>query len=183
MKKITSHERTQNLTLCALLTAMMLIIGYIESMIPFNFGIPGIKLGLSNSVLIFAIYMLSFPTAFLLMAVKVLLSAVMFGGGLFSPMTLFAFSGGAFSVCMMALFARDRDFHPVVISMLGGFCHNTAQVTVYMLLNRGSNLFLYMGVLMLVGMVTGGLTGIIADRVMRHLKVANLQENKDSSMG
>ena len=167
---VSLHRKTQRLTLCALLTAMMLILGYVESLIPFNFGIPGIKLGLSNSVLIFAVYMLTVPTAFLLMIVKVLLSALLFGGGLLSPTTLFAFAGGTLSVMAMGLLSRDREIWPIVTSMAGGVCHSAAQVLVYMLLNPGSNLLLYMGVLMLVGMGTGALTGVIGELVMHHMR-------------
>ncbi len=165
-----TRKKTQRLTLCALLTAMMLILGYVESLIPFNFGIPGIKLGLSNSVLIFAVYMLSLPTAFLLMLVKVLLSALLFGGGFLSPSTVFALAGGCLSVLVMGLLHFDKGLWPIVVSMAGGVSHGAAQVAVYMFMNPGSNLFLYMGVLMLVGMGTGAVTGFIGDRVMRHMK-------------
>ena len=168
------YGKTRRLTFGALLTALMLILGYVESLIPFSFGVPGIKLGLSNSVLIFAVYMLSFHEAFGLMAAKVLLSALLFGGGLFSPSTLFALAGGTCSVLAMGLLKRDRDVWPVTASMAGGVCHGAAQVGIYTLLNPGTNLLLYMGVLMLTGMLTGALTGLIATRVMRHMRTLRI---------
>ena len=68
MSKRSNHAGVYSISLCALLLSMMLIVGYVESMIPLNVGIPGIKLGMSNSVLIFAVYMLDIPTAFMLMS-------------------------------------------------------------------------------------------------------------------
>ncbi|MBR4500768.1 MAG: Gx transporter family protein [Clostridia bacterium] len=170
-KPMTGREKTVRLTLCGLLTAIMLILGFVESLIPFSFGVPGIKLGLSNSVLIFAVYMLDIPAAFLLMTVKVTLSAMMFGAGLFSMPMWFALAGGTVSTALMALLSRDRDLVPTVVSMAGGVGHNVGQVIVCMLTVTGVNMMFYMGILMLVGMLTGGLTGLIAERVLRHMKV------------
>ena len=164
-------EKTRRVTLCGLLTAIMLILGYVESLIPFSFGVPGIKLGLSNSVLIFSVYMLNVPTAFLLMIVKVTLSAVMFGAGLFSMPMWFALAGGTLSLALMALLSRDRDLVPAVVSMAGGVGHNVGQVVMCMLTVTRVNMLFYMGVLMFVGMLTGGLTGMIADRVLRNMRV------------
>ncbi len=170
-RPMTQSERTRRVTLCGLLTAIMLILGFVESLIPFNFGVPGIKLGLSNSVLIFSVYMLDVPVTFLLMAVKVTLSAMMFGAGLFSMPMWFALAGGALSTAAMALLSRDRDLEVPVVSMAGGVGHNVGQVIMCMLTVTRVNMLFYMGVLMFVGMLTGGLTGIIADRVLRHMKV------------
>ena len=63
------RNAAQRIALCGLLTALMLVLGLVENQIPLNASIPGIKLGLSNGVLIFAIYMLDIPTAFGLMVV------------------------------------------------------------------------------------------------------------------
>ena len=76
---------------CGLLTAMMLVLGFIESLLPVAAGVPGIKLGLSNGVLLFALYMMDAPTAFVLMLLKVLLSGLLFGG--VSAM-MYAMAGG-----------------------------------------------------------------------------------------
>ncbi len=170
-RPMNPRQRTERLTLLGLLTAIMLILGFVESLIPFNFGVPGIKLGLSNSVLIFAVYMLDIPAAFILMTVKVTLSAMMFGAGLFSMPMWFALSGGLLSTALMALLSRDRDLLPEVVSMAGGVGHNVGQVIMCILTVTRVNMLFYMGILMLVGMVTGGLTGVIADRVLRHMKV------------
>ncbi len=167
-KSVIAGSKTERITLCGLLTAVMLILGFVESLIPFNFGVPGIKLGLSNGVLIFAVYMLGFGTALILMAVKVFFSALLFGS-LSMPMW-FAFAGGLVSVLVMGLLSLDRDLSPVVVSMAGGLSHNVGQVCMCMLLVTRTNMLFYMGVLMLVGMLTGALTGLIADRVMMHMR-------------
>ena len=71
---------TKQLALCSVLLTLMLVLGWVESLFPPLMGVPGIKLGLSNGVLIFAVYMLSLPTAWVLMLLKVVLSALFLGG-------------------------------------------------------------------------------------------------------
>lgn len=99
-KKQTLRERTQWVALCGLLVALMLVLGFVESLMPVAAGMPGIKLGLSNGVLIFAVYMLNLPTAFVLMVLKVLLSGLLFGG---VNAMMYAFAGGLVSMVFMAL--------------------------------------------------------------------------------
>ena len=71
---------TKQLPLCSVLLTLMLVLSWVESLFPPLLGVPGIKLGLSNGVLIFAVYMLSLPTAWVLMLLKVVLSSLFLGG-------------------------------------------------------------------------------------------------------
>ena len=166
--KNSRQSSTQRLALSALLTALMLVLGYVESLVPT--GVPGIKLGLSNSVLLFAIYTLGIPAAFLLMAVKVLLSGFLFSG---VNAMLYAFAGGLLSMLTMSILFALKDFHIVTIAMAGAVMHNVGQAALAMLMLGTDKLIYYMAVLMLVGLVTGFLTGnaakILLRRIPKHL--------------
>ena len=152
---------------CGLRFAMMLVLGFVESRIPINAGIPGIKLGLSNGVLIFAVYMLDIPTAWMLMVLKVTLSGLLFGG--FNTI-MYALAGGVLSMICMSLLSRVKGMHPITVSMAGGVMHNVGQVALAMIILQTPQLLYYMAVLMLVGLACGALTGIVASSVMKHLK-------------
>ena len=167
MKKYSSRERTRRVALCGLLIAMMLVLGYVESLIPVNTAVPGIKLGLSNGVLIFAVYMLDLPTAWILMVLKVMLSGLLFGG--FNTI-MYAMAGGVLSMLVMTLLSRVKGMHPITVSMAGGVAHNVGQVALAMIILQTPQLLYYMAVLMLVGLACGALTGIVASSVMKHLK-------------
>ena len=162
-----ARKRAWRVALCGILLGLMLVLGFVESMIPVAAGVPGIKLGLSNGVLIFAIYMLNIPTAFLLMALKVVLASMMYAGFGALPYSL---AGGMLSLVAMALLSRIKGMHPVTVSMLGGVMHNVGQVGMAMLILRTPRLMYYMAILMLVGLATGALTGICAHQVMKHWK-------------
>lgn len=157
-------EKTRRLAVSALLLAVMLILGYIESLIPSG-AVPGIKLGLSNSVLILAIIWLGIPNAFVLMAGKVLLSGLLFGG--VSAM-MFSFAGGLVSMIVMTALYKLK-FGTVAVAMAGAVFHNVGQVGLAMIMLETDRLIYYMAILMFVGLVTGFVTGSVAKILDRRL--------------
>lgn len=159
----------QKIALCGLLTAMMLVLGFIESLLPVAAGVPGIKLGLSNGVLLFALYMMDAPTAFVLMLLKVLLSGLLFGG--VSAM-MYALAGGVVSMLGMILLKKLR-FNLVTVSMAGAVLHNLAQVLLAMIILNTDKLIYYMAVLLLVGLACGAATGVAAKATIGHMKKIN----------
>ncbi len=159
---------TRRVAICGLLLSMMLILGWVEHLIPLNAGIPGIKLGLSNSVLIFAVYMLDVPTSYVLMVLKVVLSCAFLG----TPATvmMYGMAGGVLSLTGMVLLSRVKGIHPVTVSMVGGVLHNVGQVGLAIIILNTPMLLYHMAVLMLVGLACGALTGVSANMVMRHMR-------------
>ena len=157
-------NKTRKLALSALFVSIMLILGYIESMI--GIGYPGIKLGLSNSVLLLAIYWLGVPTAFMLMAAKVLLSGLMFAG--VSAM-MYSFAGGILSMLSMALISKIKGVSPVSVGAVGGAMHNVGQVGLAILIVKTTGLLTYMAILMVIGIVMGVITGLLTVMLMKRL--------------
>ena len=158
---------TKQLALCSVLLTLMLVLGWVESLFPPLMGVPGIKLGLSNGVLIFAVYMLSLPTAWVLMLLKVVLSSLFLGGVAALP---YALAGGVLSLASMCLLSRMKWMHPVTVSIVGGVMHNIGLIVMAMILLHTSQLAYYMAVLMLSGILFGALTGVSATLVMKHMK-------------
>ena len=54
--------KTKRITVMAMCVALAMILSYVESMIP-SPGIPGVKLGLANIVVVFALYKLGWKEA------------------------------------------------------------------------------------------------------------------------
>ena len=160
----------QTIAQCGLLTAMMLVLGFIESLLPVAAGVPGIKLGLSNGVLLFALYMMDAPTAFILMLLKVILSGLLFGG--VSAM-MYAMAGGICSMLGMILLKKLK-FNLITVSMVGAVLHNLGQVLLAMIILETDQLIYYMAVLLLVGLACGAVTGVAAKATIGHMKKLKL---------
>ena len=158
---------TKALTTCALLAALALIVSYIEFLLPLNLGVPGIKLGLANIVVVIALYCLGPRYALIINVVRIALAALLFGS-LFSG--LYALAGGLVSLAVMMLLKKTGRFSITAVSMAGGAFHNLAQLCVAALVASTTDLFLYLPVLFIAGIATGIFNGIVSNLVLRKLR-------------
>ena len=148
-------------------TALALIFSYVETLIPINFGIPGVKLGLANLIIVVALYKLPLQEVYLLSIVRILLSGFIFGN-YFS--ILYSLAGGLLSLSVMALLKRRNSFSVMGISVAGGVFHNVVQMTVAMLVVETFSVAYYFPVLMIAGLVTGLLIGVLSNEMLKRLK-------------
>lgn len=70
---------TRRAAYCAMLTALAMIFGYVETLIPFGFGIQGVKLGLANIVIVLALYILPAYQALVIQLMRIVLVSFLFG--------------------------------------------------------------------------------------------------------
>ena len=119
--------KTKSIARFSLLCAMALVLGYFERFIPVAPGIPGVKLGLANTVLLYAVYLMGAKSAMLLMLAKVVLSGFLFAG--LSGM-LYSLAGGLLSLCVMLLLSRLKDVGIIGVSVGGAVSHNIGQIAV-----------------------------------------------------
>lgn len=147
-------------------TALALIFSYVESLIPIQLGIPGVKLGLANLVIVIALYKMRLFEVFLLSIVRILLSGLIFGN-YFS--ILYSLAGGLLSLAVMALLKRMGGFSVIGISAAGGVFHNVGQLLMAMAVVETFSVIYYVPVLLVAGVVTGVLIGITADEMRKRL--------------
>lgn len=147
-------------------TALALILSYVESLIPISFGIPGIKLGLANLLIVVFLYKRNWKEAFLLSVVRILLAGFMFSN-LFS--ILYSLAGGSLSLFVMAILKKQRSFSVVGVSVAGGITHNMGQLLVAMMVVETYRVGYYFPVLLIAGVLTGLVIGIVANEVLKRL--------------
>jgi len=148
--------------------AMALILSYVESLIPFYFGIPGVKLGLTNLVIVIFLYLYGFKQAMVLSCSRVLLAGFMFGN-LYS--ILYSLAGGILSLIMMCLIKKTGKFSIAGVSICGGIFHNVGQIIVAMIVVENMSIMYYMPILLISGVITGCLIGVASSEVMKRLPV------------
>ncbi|HHT88703.1 MAG TPA: Gx transporter family protein [Clostridiales bacterium] len=158
--------KSKKIALYGLFIALAFIFSYIESLIPIPFPVPGIKLGLANLVVVVAMYGIGMKESFVLSMVRILLVGFTFR----DPSTLlFSFAGGIFSWLMMAVFKKLRLFSMVGVSIIGGIAHNIGQIIVAVIYVSNTGIIYYLPFLMISGLVSGTLIGILAALVLKRL--------------
>ena len=149
-----------------LLTALGLIIGYIEFLIPIPLGIPGVKPGFANIVIVWALYSLGPWEALMINGMRIFLSGFLFGN--FS-MILYSLAGAAVSFLCMCLAKKSGLFSTTGGSMIGGVMHNVGQLLVAMAVLETVSLVYYGPVLLTAGVITGFLIGIVTGGVEKRI--------------
>ena len=171
------------------LLALALILSYVESLIPFSFGVPGIKLGLPNLIVLLLLYgrneeqtadgesasrtgFVNFLTkgereSLLVNALRIVLSGFLFSN-LYA--ILYALAGAAFSFLAMIIGRRSKRFSVVGVSVLGGVFHNVGQLLVAMAVVETLAVAYYVPFLIVAGTVTGALLGVAGMEILPYLR-------------
>lgn len=154
--------------LMGVLTALALVAGYLEVLVPLPVSVPGVKLGLGNAVVLFALVRLGARPAGLLMLAKVLCSTLLFAN---PQMLAFSLAGGALSWAVMALAHRSGLFSVVAVSVLGGIAHNAGQLVAVAVLLSVQVALVNVPVLAIAGAVSGAVIGIVVSSVLRRVRI------------
>lgn len=153
-------------------TALALIFSYIETLIPIQFGVPGIKLGLANLIIVIVLYKTDWQEALLLSVVRIVLAGFIFGN-LFS--IVYSLAGGILSLAVMTLLKKSDRFSVTGISMAGGVCHNIGQLAATMIIVETYQVGYYLPVLLIAGLITGAVIGAVAGEVLKRIRNLSFQ--------
>ena len=148
-----------------LITALALVLSYAESLLP-PIGVPGVKLGLPNLAVVFALYRLGWKDACVISLVRVALAALLFGNG---AALAYSAVGALFSLAVMGLLKKTGKFSPVGVSVAGGVAHNAGQLLVAMALLETSRLAWYLPVLWVSGVAAGVAIGVVSGELVKRV--------------
>jgi heptaprenyl diphosphate synthase len=160
------QKRIGKLPVLALLTACAIIMGYVEAVLPLDIGIPGVKPGLCNIVILAALILFSWKEALLVSVVRILAVGFMFGN-LFS--ISYSMAGTICAILIMTVLLNTGRFGLLGISASGGAMHGMGQMIVAKAVLPALPFAGYASVLILSGIVTGALVGLISYEILRRI--------------
>lgn len=150
-----------------MMIALAMILSYVESMIPLSFAVPGIKMGLPNIVIVFALYRLDAGSAVGISLLRVVLISILFGNG---ASLIYAASGAVLSLMVMVLLKHFNRYRMITVSVCGAVAHNIGQILAAVVVLGTDKIFYYLPVLMVSGVITGALIGAVAALVLKKIK-------------
>lgn len=157
---------THKLVLIGVLTASAIVIAILESFIP-SIGIPGIKLGLANIVILLTIYELGVMEAAFINILRVVIVAVV-RGTLLSMGFFMSLTGAFLSFAIMVLFALTiKKFSVIGVSVIGAIFHVVGQIIVAMIYLDSAYILFYLPIIALSAIITGLLVGIVTQAIIR----------------
>ena len=151
----------------ALLIALAMVLSWLESLVPIATAIPGMKLGLTNLVVIFALYKMRMTDAAAVSLIRVLLVSITFGN---AYAFAYSFAGAVLSLLIMIALKKTGKFSTIGVSIAGGVGHNLGQVIVASLVLETEKIFFYLPVLMVSGIAAGICIGVLGGILTERLK-------------
>ena len=148
------------------MSSLALIFSYVEAIIPFNAGIPGVKLGIANIVTVLALYKLSIKHAAIVSFIRIMVAGFLFSG-LFGA--IYSLAGAIVSLIGMIFLKKTGKFSIAGVSMAGGVLHNLGQLLVASFLIKDLRIFFYFPILLFSGLASGIAIGIAVTLIMRVL--------------
>lgn len=158
----------KNLARYALLTALAMVLSWLESLLVFPGLLPGMKVGLANIVVVFALYRMGLREAAVLSLARVLLVSFTFGNAYSFAYSL---AGAALSLTVMAGLKKWDRFSLLGVSVAGGVCHNLGQLAVAMAVLGTVRLGWYLPVLLVSGTAAGAVIGIAGGLAAERVKL------------
>ena len=144
-----------------------MVLSWLENLIPLSVTVPGVKLGLTNLVVLFALYRMSTTDAITISLIRVLLVSITFGNAFAFA---YSFAGAVLSFLIMWSLKKSERFSSVGVSVAGGVGHNFGQIIVAAIVLENSGIFFYLPTLMLSGTIAGVCIGVVGGIIVRRIK-------------
>lgn len=155
------------IALLGVIASFAAILSYIEAIIAFDIWIPGVKLGLANLAIVIVLYWYGVREALFVNIVRIVIVGLLFGNA-FSIM--FSLAGALISLIAMAIAKNTNLFTVIGISVSGGVFHNVGQIMVASLVVKSYSIIYYIPVLIIAGIITGTIIGIVAWKLLERFK-------------
>ena len=159
------NRKTKQMASFALLVAVSVVLSFVETLVPSP--APGIKLGLANIGVMFALLAMGPIEAVALSLLRVFLVSLTFGNA-FS--LLYSLSGAVLSLAGMLLLRKAGKFSPVGISVAGGVLHNVGQIAAAVVIAETPGLVFYLPLLLVSGVAAGVVVGAAAAVLAKRVK-------------
>lgn len=166
-------HKVKQISLCALLISLALVLSYVERFFPLQviIPLPGLKLGLANAVTLVSLYLFRRRYAFLILTARCVLGSL-FGGSITS--LLFSLCGGILALSVMAAAKELKVFSIYGVSVLGAAAHNIGQIAVSMALMRSVYVAGYLPYLLAISVITGLLIALVCAGLLRAFPLASV---------
>ena len=161
-------KNTKKIAILSMTVAVAMVLSFIESQIPPLVAIPGVKIGLANIAIVFALYKFGVKEAVIVSLIRLFLISLLFGN---LASMLYGLGGAILSLTAMILLKKLTPLSAVGVSVAGGVCHNIGQIIVASLIMETNIILYYLPFLLLSGTVAGIAIGFASALLVERIKL------------
>ena len=153
--RLEARNSIRRLTTLALIVSFAMVLAFVEARLP-EFA-PGVKIGLANIAIIFALYKMGAKEAIIVSFVRIVLVSMLFGH---IPKFFFSLAGAVLSLAIMILLKKLTRAPEMVVSIAGGVMHNVGQIITAIVVLSSFAVAYYLPLLLLSGSIAGVVVGV-----------------------
>lgn len=146
--------------------ALAFIFSYLDTLIPINIGIPGVKPGFANIVVLSALYLYDKKDALIISVIRIVLAGAVFSG---TYAMLYSLAGGLLSYLAMIIAVRVKKLSVIGVSVIGAIFHNLGQIIVAALVTETYRIAYYFPILIVSAVITGVLIGTLSGIIIKRI--------------
>lgn len=161
------NKKVKKFTIISVFIALALVLSYVDSLIHISVAVPGIKLGIANIAIIYALYKIGVKEAILISLLRIILSSILFGNVVSMAYSL---AGAALSLSLMILLKKIFNFSIITVSIVGAIMHNIGQIIMAIILLSAAEIIYHLPVLLVTGTISGIGVGILSALVLKYTK-------------
>ena len=158
--------KTKKVAFIGMSIALAMILSFVESQIPLNAAIPGIKVGLPNLVMVFLLYRVGCKETIVVSIIRIILISLLFGNIQYFT---FSVAGAVLSLVGMILLKKTNWFSCIAVSVTGGILHNVGQIIAACFWTQTAQIAYYLPVLLISGTIAGTVIGIVSGLLIKRL--------------
>ena len=148
-------------------SALSIVMGYLEQMIPLPIAFPGVKIGLSNICVLVTLYMWGWKSSLAISVIKSLVCGILFWG---VSGAMYGIAGAMLSFLVMALLVKYDLLGLIGVSIAGAVFHNLGQLIMLYVMSGSFSFIYYMAVLGISGVIMGTITGVLCSVVLKRIR-------------
>lgn len=160
------NDKTKKIAVYGVMAALAMIFSYVEMQLPVFIAVPGVKLGITNIVVLVSLYKMGEKGALFINAVRIISVSLLFGTAMSFA---FSFTGGMLSTIVMILLKKTNRFSTVGVSVAGAVTHNIGQILAAVVFLNTTAIVWYLPVLWLSGIISGLIIGIVGAMVEKRV--------------
>ena len=158
--------KTKKVAFIGMSIALAMILSFVESQIPLNAAVPGIKVGLPNLVMVFLLYRVGWKETIAVSIIRIILISLLFGNIQYFT---FSVAGAVLSLTGMILLKKTNWFSCIAVSVTGGILHNVGQIIAACFWTQTAQIAYYLPVLLISGTIAGVVIGIVSGLLIKRL--------------
>lgn len=169
----------KTVSLLSLFLALAVLLNFVEHLIPTIITIPGVKLGLANTMGLIVLYFFGRKNFAMIGFFRVLLVSLLFSG-LFSSAFFLSLSGWLLSTIVCILLSYVKHLSIYSLSVASAITHGIGQIVCACFLYSSAYMLSYLPILLFSGLITGVLIAFISSLVITRIEpfVENIINNQ-----